>query len=642
MVMKRSEIKILLVEDDPSVGKALSEGLSRCGFSPRWAKNPEEAVSLFKISEFHAVILDCMLPKKNGVELAKELRKLSGDQFKIIFTSGIFKDKNFTQNAIHQVGATAFLSKPFDFEVLQEVLEGCLGEDLEEEKEPLFELMSREKTSLKEVREALEHSEALHGFDLPWVYSLLHQVGFSGQLHIVPADRELASLVWSKGHIVDVQMKDKESYFGVLLVEMGFTSPEEVEESLASQGGKPIGQLLIDANALSPHAIGIVRTEQLAIRLSKTIQETSVEVRIVEETPAEKGPSITPTQFSIALHDWVSSKISPEWLSSFYLQWMDSPIRITGNLERITRIKDFPLLAAHSDILALIDGRLTLQSLLSSSPEIETSLLKAVHYGVLERAFYFGAKKKTHKDFRSLIQRLNRMTDGMENKNFYEILGLSPKAKAREISRSYLEIAKVFHPDKMDPQAPKELVQLTQRYFSRVTEAYDTLKDEKKRETYQKELESGHAHEALLAESQFEQAKELLSKGQYQKAYDLLKPLNTSKSKYIIGQVRIHICWARLKMSQTRNMTSQQLMDIQDLIAQVPPEDRHCSAFFYVKGLFAKATGDSKKAYTLFRNASAIDPSMSDAKRDMLILAKENQKLASGDWAAKVSNFFKK
>ena len=80
--MKRSEIKILLVEDDQNLGKALYEGLKRLNYSVRWTTSPEEGLNQFRISEPDLVILDSLIPKKNGVELALEMRNYTGSGFK--------------------------------------------------------------------------------------------------------------------------------------------------------------------------------------------------------------------------------------------------------------------------------------------------------------------------------------------------------------------------------------------------------------------------------------------------------------------------------------------------------------------------------------------------------------------------------
>lgn len=639
--MKRSEIKILIVEDDQHLGKALQEGLSRAGYSPRWTQSPDQALSLFKVSDFKLVIMDCMLPKISGVQLATDLRNLSVNEFKLIFTSGIFKDKSFSQSAISQAQADAFLIKPFDLNALLAQVEQCISSEVEEEKAPLTELMSKASHALTDVKKALEKQSSYHGFDLPWIYSLLHRAEFSGRLNVIPVGHPPFSLSFSKGNINNVQMSDNESYFGVLLVEMGFTSIDEVEESLKAQGGKPIGQLLIDANALSPHAVQVVLTEQLAIRVSKSIQDTPVEISLSPETVAENQASLGAYELSLATHDWISSKISSEWLSNFYMQWLEHPVNLTSNVKLINERKHLPLMAETATLLARIDGKMTLQNLIDLNPENESLFLQSLHFGVLEGLFYFGTKTSGTLDFSSLKKRLENFAKGIDDKNYFEWLGLTSSATVKEISKAYLEMAKNFHPDKLSPQAPRELRDLSQKIFAKVSEAHEILKDEEKRRAYKKELEQGSAADNLRAEVQFEQALGMINRGQYKDAETLLE--NMKKFKVFVGQIKIHLIWAKIKANPTKALSSVQLNEVKNLLVQVPPEDRHCAAFFYVKGLYSKAVGDNKKAYTFFRNAIATNPNMAEAKRDLSLLVKEvqSQQRASGDWSNFMAKMFK-
>lgn len=69
----------------------------------------------------------------------------------------------------------------------------------------------------------------------------------------------------------------------------------------------------------------------------------------------------------------------------------------------------------------------------------------------------------------------------MQNKNgkdFYEILGIEEDADEQDIKMAYRKLAKKYHPDvnKTDPKAKEK--------FIKIKEAYETLKDPKKREIY--------------------------------------------------------------------------------------------------------------------------------------------------------------
>jgi two-component system copper resistance phosphate regulon response regulator CusR len=68
-------MKILIVEDEPKVGKALSEGLKANGDEITLAQTGEDGFFLASSQSFDLIVLDVMLPGRNGIEVLKTLRK---------------------------------------------------------------------------------------------------------------------------------------------------------------------------------------------------------------------------------------------------------------------------------------------------------------------------------------------------------------------------------------------------------------------------------------------------------------------------------------------------------------------------------------------------------------------------------------
>jgi hypothetical protein len=84
--------------------------------------------------------------------------------------------------------------------------------------------------------------------------------------------------------------------------------------------------------------------------------------------------------------------------------------------------------------------------------------------------------------------------------NFYELFGLAPTAAVSEIKQTYFSLAKRFHPDLFHKEADTVLLQKIQTSFTRLAQAYDTLKTESSRDVYdfrmRKELAEIRAIEA--------------------------------------------------------------------------------------------------------------------------------------------------
>lgn len=67
-------VTILIVEDEPTLNKALTEFLAEAGFATLSASDGEEAVKLAKAENPKLILLDIILPKKDGYEVLDELK----------------------------------------------------------------------------------------------------------------------------------------------------------------------------------------------------------------------------------------------------------------------------------------------------------------------------------------------------------------------------------------------------------------------------------------------------------------------------------------------------------------------------------------------------------------------------------------
>ena len=108
-------MKILLVEDEPRVARFLAKGLRENTYAVDVARDGEEAVYYAGESEYDAVILDVMLPVKDGHTVCRELRAVGFRTPILMLTArGTVEDKV----AGLDCGADDYLTKPFDFKEL--------------------------------------------------------------------------------------------------------------------------------------------------------------------------------------------------------------------------------------------------------------------------------------------------------------------------------------------------------------------------------------------------------------------------------------------------------------------------------------------------------------------------------------------
>ena len=81
------KITLLLAEDEPSLGQIIKESLETRGFDVLLCENGEKAFEVYKTKNPKLLILDIMMPKKDGFTLAKEIRLEDADIPIIFLTS---------------------------------------------------------------------------------------------------------------------------------------------------------------------------------------------------------------------------------------------------------------------------------------------------------------------------------------------------------------------------------------------------------------------------------------------------------------------------------------------------------------------------------------------------------------------------
>ena len=67
--------RILVVDDDPSIGTMLTRALERHGFEVQATTSADEALDMAESATYHAALLDLVMPERDGVDLAATLRR---------------------------------------------------------------------------------------------------------------------------------------------------------------------------------------------------------------------------------------------------------------------------------------------------------------------------------------------------------------------------------------------------------------------------------------------------------------------------------------------------------------------------------------------------------------------------------------
>ena len=120
--------KVLIADDEPNIVVSLEFLMEHCGYTIRVARNGEEALRQVKIFKPDLILLDVMLPLRNGFDVCQKIRENPTFQAtKIIMLTAKGRDIEVTKGLA--LGADAYITKPFGTKELLAQVRKLLGEE---------------------------------------------------------------------------------------------------------------------------------------------------------------------------------------------------------------------------------------------------------------------------------------------------------------------------------------------------------------------------------------------------------------------------------------------------------------------------------------------------------------------------------
>lgn len=137
--MDNSNIKILVVDDEPDIIEFIEYNLKKENFQVFSASNGLEAINQARIIKPDLILLDVMMPVLDGIETCRQLREM--DQFKNVFIVFLTaRSEEYSEIAGFNVGADDYISKPIKPRVLVSRINAILRRKTKNEVQPRIEI----------------------------------------------------------------------------------------------------------------------------------------------------------------------------------------------------------------------------------------------------------------------------------------------------------------------------------------------------------------------------------------------------------------------------------------------------------------------------------------------------------------------
>lgn len=137
--MKKKDIKILLVDDEPDILEIIRYNLSSEGYHIETAENGIEAIAQAKKVKPQLIIMDVMMPKMDGIEACEKIRSIP-ELSETVITFLSARGEDFSQMAGFEAGADDYITKPIKPKVLVSKVKALLRRFKEEKEDEKIKL----------------------------------------------------------------------------------------------------------------------------------------------------------------------------------------------------------------------------------------------------------------------------------------------------------------------------------------------------------------------------------------------------------------------------------------------------------------------------------------------------------------------
>jgi CheY-like chemotaxis protein len=620
---------VLCVDDDRNLCQIIARTLGAEGYRVLTAFDGEEALSVFAEESPDLVLLDLILPRRDGFAVLEAIRGLDGSAASTpaVILSGCSPTPEYLERAA-SLGTSEFLTKPVPLATLLEVV----GSVLQKAKpgvpvaEPKLEAAPRGHPRLRGSLQRVPFPTLLHH---------LHGLRATGVLHLENGKKR-KWIELRDGHPVAVRSNLLNECLGHYLMRTGRLQQAELDESRRRmRNGRLQGEILV--------AMEILAEEEIAEALRAQADEKLFEVFAWDDGTFrfEKGAAlkranalgVDRSPASLILHG-VRERFSGERIQAFFHSHADCVVAPGDS--PYYRFQEIELEPDQQALLQALDGTRRVSEVLARDRDqsLARTLYALVATGLLtlrdasapatrpkapqRAARTASASRQSDRECASL----SAMAARFSAQSYFEILGIGPNASESQVKRAYVTLAEETHPDRYSGSS-EAVRKVAEEVFEHVTRAYETLIDPRRRGEYvlEKRREEREAakeeagQRALEAANQFQRGMVLLNSRAYEDAlahFGRALELNPQEGDY-----HTHYGWA-LHLCHPSNapMIEEAMEHVRRGLKLASHADR---AYLYMGRLF-RAIGKPGAAEKMFTRAVQIQPDCVEALRELRLI----------------------
>lgn len=606
---------ILIVDDDANIRRFLSESLRLHGYEVHSFAEAETALRELDQLDIDLVLLDVLLPGINGLQLCGKLRALPKTRdLPIIMMTAFYKQADHIRDAREQYGATDYLLKPFPLKTLHEKIDALIGAPA---------------AAASSERLSIEGNLAETGF--PRILHNLYSLHATGLLHLEHGN--LKKVVYIRnGYPIFVRSNLVREFLGQRLLRAGQLTEDQLRESLekARQDGLRHGTALIGMRLITPHQLHDILREQVLEKILDVFAWPDGSYRFVQAREFKQNVTsinLSPANLILqglrkhASRTQLAKILEPHL--DHYLQEAESPLY---------RFQEIELTANDQRILDYCKEKVTLNEILErhilSRNEVAPLLAALLSTGILVSVEEVPMVNEMvcaeeTQDLRDRREAFMKDYAWMMGQDYFTLLGVSETASREQVRKAYYGLVKRYHPDRFFEQdVLVDLKDKVNALFQRISDAHETLVDEKAKADYVNNLNmtskssAATLEKVLEAENAYQKGLACLRSHKYRdaaKAFAEALAVRPNEAEYLLYQA-----WSSYKSAPKSAEVIKAAR--KNLIRATELSPKLSTGHLYL-GYICKDEGKEKEAQRHFERAILYNPRCTDALRELRLLS---------------------
>ena len=590
--------EVLIVEDDRALARQLVRVVESAGYLTRLAHDGEAAMREVSKAAPDLVLLDLLLPKKDGHKVLSVLKNAASTrEIPVLAMSGIFRGRERARE-LEQEGAVGFLEKPFASRDLIEQLHAILGAP--QGTAPSESEAERPSLAEKATAEVL------------WEEM---QRGLSGAVHFQSGKRHKVVML-EAGQPRFIRSNIVRECLGRRLFDAGRIDEKALDESQrrAKNSSRKQGGVLME--------MGLLTAVELEQALATQAEEKLLDLFSWKQGESWTQPGAISDALASPLEGWTPRRVILRGLEMADPQMIEAKLAEFGE-HRVVREE---LDLSDAEKVGPVSALLKALGEDTSVADLMTRHGLALYGLWLVGSVRFDAKGLTQ-DQSGEHAKLRQKLEMQSRQTYFEVLGVKEGASVQEVRGAFVKLAKHYHPDRFGGRSV-EAARLAAEIFSRISTAHDTLMDAEARNVYLSELRTGKSakeqrrevNRIMTAEKECRRGEQFLSQREYAEAVKhFQRALDFDSSE---GAFHAFYGWALFLAQQGAPEAKAEAVQHLETGINLAPQS---PTGYYYLGQLRKACGEAEVAMRMFRKVLSVRPDHVEAARELNLLMRRRQ-----------------